>query len=97
MMEDEMIKWFIDNLKPLYYEKIISAQVTHFANLIPIRERIDEGIKSKKIVDLTILYSLMEQQLKGSEEGDVHMVAEDRGYNWLSRYSFEKPKEIHIS
>ena len=83
MMEDEMIKWFIDNLKPLYYEKMINAQVTRFASLIPIRERIDEGIKTKKIVDTTILYSLMEQQLKGSdakvEEGDVHMVAEDRG------------------
>ena len=49
----------------------------------------------------TILYSLMEQQLKGSdakvEEGDVHMVFEDWGYNWLSRYSSKKPKEIHIS
>ena len=25
MMENEMIKWFIDNLKPLYYKKMISA------------------------------------------------------------------------
>jgi len=32
-MEDEMIKWFIDNLKPPYHEKMISAQVTHFASL----------------------------------------------------------------
>ena len=56
MMEDEMIKWFIDNLKPSYYEKMISAQVTCFASLIPIRER----IKTNKIVDPTILYSLME-------------------------------------
>ena len=24
MMENEMIKWFIDNLKPLYYKKMIS-------------------------------------------------------------------------
>ena len=43
----------------------------------------------------------MEQQLMGSdakvEEGDVHMVAKDRGYNWQSHYLFEKPKEIHIS
>ena len=43
----------------------------------------------------------MEQKLKGSdtkvEEGDVHIVAEDRGYNWLSCYLFERPKEIHIS
>ena len=60
-MEDKMIKWFIDNLKPPYYEKIISAQVTHFASLIPIREHIDEGIKSKKIVYLEALNSLIEQ------------------------------------
>ena len=100
-MEYKMIKWFIDNLKPPYYEKIISAQVTRFPRLIPIGERIDEGIKTKKIVDPTILYSLMEQQLKRSdakvEEGDVHMVVEDREYNCLSRYSSKRPKEIHIS
>jgi len=59
MMEDEMIKWFIDNLKPPYYEKMISAQVTHFASLIPIGEH--EGIKSKKIVNLEALNSMIEQ------------------------------------
>ena len=25
MMENEMIKWFIDNLRPPYYEKMIST------------------------------------------------------------------------
>ena len=43
-----MIKWFIDNLKPLYYEKMMSIQVTHFSSLIPIGEHIDKGIRSKK-------------------------------------------------
>ena len=47
-MEEEMIKWFIDNLKPPYYKKMISAQVTHFGSLIPIRKRVDKGIRSKK-------------------------------------------------
>ena len=51
MMEEEMIIWFIDNLKPSYYEKMISAQVTYFASLIPITKCIDEGIRSKKIID----------------------------------------------
>ena len=60
MMEDEMIKWFIDNLKPPYYKKMISAQVTHFPSLIPIGERIDEGIGSKKIVDPEALNSMIE-------------------------------------
>ena len=79
MMENEMIKWFIDNLKPPYYEKMISTQVTHFASLIPIRERIDEGIKSKKIMHAKSLSSMVEQQVKRmighkNMEADVHMV-----------------------
>ena len=58
MIEDKMIKWFINNLKPPYYEKMISAQVTHFVSLIPIRECIDEGIRSKKIIDPEALGSV---------------------------------------
>ena len=79
MMEDEMIKWFIDSLKPLYYEKMISAQVIHFASLIPIEERIDEGIRSKKIIDPVALSSMIEQQVKKvtghkGKDADIHMV-----------------------
>ena len=55
-----MIKRFIDNLEPPYYERMINAQVTHFANLIPIRECIDKGIRSKKIVDPDALQSMIE-------------------------------------
>ena len=78
-MEDEMIKWFIDNLKPPYYERMISAQVTHFASLIPIREHIDEGIRSNKIVDLEAWNSMIEQLVKKTtgrkgKEVDVHMI-----------------------
>ena len=74
-----MIKWFIDNLKPPYYERMISAQVTHFASFIPIRECIDEGIRSKKIMDPESLSSMVEQQVKKMigckvKEADVHMV-----------------------
>ena len=60
MMEDEMIKWFIDNHKPTYYKKMTSTQVTHFTSLIPIREHIDEGIRSKKIVNPKALNSMIE-------------------------------------
>ena len=74
-----MIKWFIDNLNPPYYEKMISTQVTHFTSLIPIRERIDKGIRSKKIMDAKSLSSMVEQQVKrlighNTKEADVHMV-----------------------
>ena len=78
-MEDEMIKWFIDNLKPPYYEKMVSAQVTHFASLILIGKRIDKGIRSKKTVDLEALNSMIEQQMKKvtgckGKETDVLMI-----------------------
>ena len=88
-MKEEMIKWFIDNLKPSYYEKMISAQVTHFASLIPIGKCIDEVISSKKIVDPKALSFMTEQQVKKATdhkgmETDVHMVEKAR----------ERPKGI---
>ena len=74
-----MIKWFVDNLKPPYYEKMISTQVTHFAILIPIREHIDKGIRSNKIMDPKSLSSMVEQQVKKmtgrkTKEAYVHMI-----------------------
>ena len=79
-MKNRIIKWFIDNLKPPYYEKkMISTLVIHFASLIPIGERIDEGIKSKKIMDAESLSSMVEQQVKKMtgrkiKEADIQMV-----------------------
>ena len=74
-----MIKWFIDNLKPSYYEKMINTQVTHFAGLISIEEHIDEGIRSKKIMKLESLSFMVVQQVKKmtsrkTKEANVHMV-----------------------
>ena len=60
MMENEMIKCFIDNLEPSYYEKMISTQVNHFASLTRIGECIDEGIRSKKIMDAASLSYMVE-------------------------------------
>ncbi|KAL0011333.1 hypothetical protein SO802_006441 [Lithocarpus litseifolius] len=79
MMENEMIKWFIDNLKPFYYEKMISTHVNHFASRIPIEELIDKGIRSKKIVEPEPLSFMVEQQVKKmteckTKEAYVHMV-----------------------
>ena len=68
MMENEVIKWFIDNLKPLYYEKMIITQVTHFASLIPIWKRIDEDSRSKKIMATESLSSMIEQQVKKKDQ-----------------------------
>ena len=78
-MENEMIKWFINNLKPPFYEKMISTQVTRFSSLIPIGECIDEGIRSKNIMDTESLSSMVEQQVKKmtsrkTKEADVHMI-----------------------
>ena len=94
MMENEMIKWFIDNLKPPYYKKMISTQVIHFASLIPTGERIDEGIRSKKIMDAESLSSMVEQQVKRmigckTKEADVHMVenSSERPRGVASTYS----------
>ena len=94
IMVDKMIKWFIDNHKPPYYEKMINAQVTYFASLIPSGESIDEGIRSKKIVNSESLNSMIEQQVRKAtrckgKEADVHMIdkAPDRPRGVVSAYT----------
>ena len=89
-----MIKWFINNLRPPYYEKMINTQVTHFANLILIGEHIDEGIRSKKIIDAESLSSMVEKQVKRmtgckTKEADDHMVdnASERPEGVASTYA----------
>ena len=77
-MEDKMIKWFIDNLKLSYYEKMINAYVTYFASLISIGEALIR-VRSKKIVDLKAMNSMIEQQVKKAtgnkgKEADVHVI-----------------------
>ena len=84
-MENKMIKWFIDNLKPAYYEKMISTQVTHFASLIPIGDRIEEGIRSKKIMDAESLSSMVEQQSREWPAAKVAWVCPKVA--WASRTS----------
>ena len=94
MMENEMTKWFIDNLKSPYYEKMISTQVTHFTSLIPIGENINEGIRSKKIMNAKSLSSMVKQQVKKmtgrkTKEANVHMVnnASERPRGVASSYA----------
>ena len=41
---------------------MISVQVTYFASLILIGERIDEGIRRKKIVNLEALNSMIKER-----------------------------------
>ena len=58
---------------------MISTQVTYFISLIPIRKHIDESFRSKKIMDVESLSSMVEQQVKRmigrkTKEADVHMV-----------------------
>ena len=48
MMENEMIKWFIDNLKSPYYEKMIITKVIHFINLIPIGSALTKVLWEKR-------------------------------------------------
>ena len=58
---------------------MISTQVTHFTSLILIGENINEGIRSKKIMNAESLSSMVKQQVKKmigckTKEANVHMV-----------------------
>jgi hypothetical protein len=79
--EKEMIKIFVDTLKNPYFNRMIGIQLQFFVDLIPVGERIEDAIKTKKIVDMSALMSLAEQTAKRTpmekEEGEVQLIAKN--------------------
>jgi hypothetical protein len=79
--EKEMIKIFVDTLKNPYFNRMIRLQLQFFIDLIPVGERIEDTIKTKKIVDMSALMSLVEQTTKRTpvekKEGEVQMIAKN--------------------
>uniref|UniRef100_A0A2N9H3P4 Reverse transcriptase domain-containing protein n=1 Tax=Fagus sylvatica TaxID=28930 RepID=A0A2N9H3P4_FAGSY len=80
--EREMIKIFVDTLKNPYFDRMMGLQMQFFVDLIPVGERIEDALKTKKIVDMTALMALAEQAAKKAptkrKEGD----ANDREKQW---------------
>lgn len=62
--EKEMIKIFVNTLKNPYFNRMIGLQLQFFVDLIPVGERIEDAIKTKKIVDMLASMSLAEQTTK---------------------------------
>jgi hypothetical protein len=81
--EREMIKIFVDTLKNPYFDRMIGLQMQFFIDLIPVGERIEDALKTKKIVDMTALMALAEQAAKKAptkkKEGDVQMIGRNNG------------------
>jgi hypothetical protein len=81
--EREMIKIFVDTLKNPYFDRMIGLQLQFFVDLIPVGERIEDAVKTKKIVDMTALMALAEQAAKKAptkkKEGDVQMIRRNNG------------------
>uniref|UniRef100_A0A2N9F1L3 Uncharacterized protein n=1 Tax=Fagus sylvatica TaxID=28930 RepID=A0A2N9F1L3_FAGSY len=66
--EREMIKIFVDTLKNPYFDRMIGLQMQFFVDLIPVGERIEDALKTKKIVDMTALMALAEQGRQESSD-----------------------------
>uniref|UniRef100_A0A2N9H5A0 Retrotransposon gag domain-containing protein n=1 Tax=Fagus sylvatica TaxID=28930 RepID=A0A2N9H5A0_FAGSY len=75
--EREMIKIFVDTLKNPYFDRMMGLQMQFFVDLIPVGDRIEDALKTKKIVDMTALMALAEQAAKKAptkrKEGDPRL------------------------
>jgi hypothetical protein len=81
--ERKMIKIFVDTLKNPYFDRMMGLQMQFFVDLIPVGDRIEDALKTKKIVDMTALMALAEQAAKKAptkkKEGDVQMIGRSNG------------------
>lgn len=62
MLEKDRVTTFINTLKDPYYAHLIGHTTSSFADLVIVGERVEDGIKSGRLIDTHLLQSLMEQQ-----------------------------------
>lgn len=61
MVEKEMVGAFLNTLKDPYYSHLIGHTTSSFADLVIVGERVEDGVKSGRLVDIQALQSLLEQ------------------------------------
>ena len=58
----EMVTTFLNTLKDPYYAHLIGHTTSSFADLVIVGERVEDGMKSGRLVDTHLLQTLTEQQ-----------------------------------
>ena len=58
--EKKMIKIFVDTLKNQYFGQMVGLQLQFFVDLILVGERVEDALKTRKIVDMPAIMALVE-------------------------------------
>ena len=76
MAEKEMISTFLNTLKDPYYSHLIGHTTSSFADLVIVGERVEDGVKSGRLVDVQALQQLLEQSGSGpgQQSAEVKMI-----------------------
>lgn len=61
----EMVTTFLNTLKDPYYARLIGPTSSSFADLVIVGDRIEDGIKSGRLVYTHLLQTIVEQQSEG--------------------------------
>uniref|UniRef100_A0A2N9GPT8 Uncharacterized protein n=1 Tax=Fagus sylvatica TaxID=28930 RepID=A0A2N9GPT8_FAGSY len=79
--EKEMIKIFVNTLKNPYFDQVIGLQLQFLVDFILVEERIEDAVKTKRMVDMPALMALVEQIAKRTliekNKGEVQMIAKN--------------------
>jgi hypothetical protein len=55
-----MVKIFVDTLKNPYFNRIVGLHLQFLVDLILVEERVEDAVKTKRMVDMLALMELVE-------------------------------------
>lgn len=61
MVEQEMVIAFLNTLKEPYYSHLLGYTGSGFADLVIVGERVEDGVKSGRLMDTQALQTLIDQ------------------------------------
>lgn len=77
LSDNELMDIFMGTLQGMYYENMIGSLSTNFADMVTIGERVENGLKSRKITNTTAPQTMNKRSFGGfakNKKGEENVV-----------------------
>jgi hypothetical protein len=101
LAEKELADWFMDTVKPVFYERMVSSVSASFSDLVAVGIKVELGLKNGKMTTTSETSGSNAKKFPGGfqrkKEGDTNAVStsQRRSQSWKKQHQFSQQQPIY--
>ena len=101
LVEKELADWFMDMVKPMFYERMVSSVSASFSDLVAVGIKVELGLKNGKMITTSETSGNNVKKFPGSfqrkKEGETNAVStsQRRSHSWKKQHQFAQQQPTY--